>query len=176
MFVYGLSETIPGETYRMSHVTFNPQEPHSRWRNIVLATAVAGTLDIIAAMLLVTSRGGNPVNAIAAVASGIYGREAFSGAVWYVVLGLALHYLIMATFVVVFDGVQGSRKDRFRANLACNALGAGVAIYLVMNLLVIPLSNAPFKPQSGAAEIAILILIHIACVGVPISSIWQVRQ
>jgi uncharacterized membrane protein YagU involved in acid resistance len=44
----------------------------------------------------------------------------------------------------------------------------GIVVYLVMNLVVIPMSNMPPRPTTLSGSIR-QILIHMVCVGLPIS-------
>lgn len=47
----------------------------------------------------------------------------------------------------------------------------GVAVYAVMNLVVVPLSAFPTKLSLSPSALAIGLSVHIVCIGVPIALI-----
>jgi hypothetical protein len=128
---------------------------------------VAGALDITAACTLYWFRGVGPVRILQSVASGLLGADAFTGGALTAGLGLLLHFVIAFGATTVY--VAASRKLSFlvRRPLIAGAL-YGVAVYLFMHFVVLPLSavaKRPFNP--GLA--AIMVVIHIVCVGLPIA-------
>ena len=71
---------------------------------IVITGLLAGTLDILAAVIRYTIRTGNsPVRLLEFIASAVFGREeAFSGNAMMGIWGLFFHYLIAFTWTIVF--------------------------------------------------------------------------
>ena len=64
---------------------------------------VAGTLDISYAILFSYFRAGiSPTRILQSVASGLLGRDAYTGGLPIAALGLALHFLIAFTATAVF--------------------------------------------------------------------------
>jgi hypothetical protein len=124
---------------------------------------VAGAFDLIAAF--VTFGWGIP----RAIASGLLGARAFEGgtAVW--ILGVFLQFFIAVSAAAIY--CLSSRKLRFlRDHFLVCGLFYGVAIYLVMNLIVLPLSAVPFKV--GPFTVAAMrqgLLVHMLIIGLPIS-------
>jgi ABC-type antimicrobial peptide transport system permease subunit len=45
----------------------------------------------------------------------------------------------------------------------------GILVYLVMNLIVLPLSAIYFKPVYSPAAVVTGLIIHMLCVGLPIA-------
>lgn len=142
---------------------------------IAWGTLIAGTLDICAAMLTWLLRGVSPGRVLQSVAAGLVGRDSFSGGVATAALGLLLHFTIMSGIVTVF--VLASRHWRMliaRTLPAAIARGIayGVAVYLIMTYVVVPLSASPGRAPSLSQFIQ-GVTVHILCVGVPIALITR---
>ena len=131
---------------------------------------IAGTLDICAAFLTAWLRAGvRPVRLLQFVASGLIGAAAFNGGVKTEILGLALHFLIATVATVVFYFL--SRKWLFLIERPIHfGLLYGVAVYLFMNFVVLPLSSIAQRPMTLSGFI-IGILTIMFCVGLPIALI-----
>ena len=131
---------------------------------------IAGTLDICAAFLYAWLRGGvSPIRVLHAVASGLLGAAAFQGGGKTAVLGLALHFLIATIWTAVF--YFASRRLLFLIERPVTfGLLYGVAVYLFMNFVVLPLSNVAGRPSPISARL-INMLIIMFCVGLPIALI-----
>ena len=128
---------------------------------IVLAGLIAGTLDITAAILFYGPR--VPVRILQSVATGVLGRAAFSGGASTAVLGLGLHFLIATGAAAVYY-LASRRIALLREQPLLAGPLYGIAVYLFMNRVVIPLSAA--RPQPLTLKMA---AIHVACVGLPIA-------
>jgi hypothetical protein len=137
---------------------------------IIAAWLLAGTLDITAAVLYYLGPSSTrAARMLRGIASGVLGARAFDGGAATALLGLALHYLIALIWTVVFV-VAFRRLGALRRHLVLTGVAYGVIVWLVMNLVVLPLSNvsrAPFDLR--AAVIAAIILI--LCIGLPISQV-----
>jgi uncharacterized membrane protein YagU involved in acid resistance len=80
---------------------------------------------------------------------------------------MALHFLIAFTAATVF--YAASRALTFMTSRPVLAgVSYGVAVYLFMYWIVMPLSNLHRRPFSASATV-IAILTHMVCVGLPIS-------
>ncbi|MGN7885356.1 DUF1440 domain-containing protein [Dyadobacter endophyticus] len=141
-------------------------------RNTVLsATLVAGTLDILAAFLVyaVILEKTSPARILMSIASGIFGKAAYSGGTPMIISGLLLHFLIAFIFSVFYYLIYPHLAFLHRRKLVSGIL-YGIFIWLVMNLGVLP---AVFKgmplPDPGAALLGIAIVI--VAVGIPIAYI-----
>ena len=131
---------------------------------------IAGTLDICAAFLAAWLRAGvGPVRVLHFVASGLIGAAAFNGGAKTAILGLALHFLIATAATVVF--YVASRKFLFLIEHPINfGLLYGIAVYLFMNFVVLPLSAVARRPMTLSGFI-IGILTIMFCIGLPIALI-----
>ena len=131
---------------------------------------IAGTLDICAAFLYAWLRAGvGPIRVLHSVASGLLGAAAFQGGGKTAVLGIALHFLIATVATAVF--YFASRRLLFLIERpVIFGLLYGVAVYLFMNFVVLPLSNVALRPSPISVRL-INMLIIMFCVGLPIALI-----
>jgi hypothetical protein len=132
-------------------------------RRILLATAIAGTLDIGMAAIE-TARAGKPVaGMLRGLASGPFPPATDWGA-GGALLGLGVHYAIMAVMAAVFLIARDRIAIVRRHTILC-ALAYGVILWLVMYGLVLPLRfGAPF-PSPKPVAIAKQLFAHVVLVG-----------
>ncbi|MCU1305451.1 MAG: hypothetical protein JWN45_146 [Acidobacteriaceae bacterium] len=126
----------------------------------------AGILDITAAFVTWAPRGISPVRVLQGIARGALGPKAFQGGWKTAALGLAVHFLVAYTATAVF--YLASRRFTFLTRLAISSgVLYGIAVYLFMYFVVMPLAS--LKPVLTPSAIAVAVLTHIFCVGLPIS-------
>jgi hypothetical protein len=140
-------------------------------KTILLAGFVAGTLDILAAFLVyaVVLAKTTPVKILQSIASGVFGKQAFEGGINTAAYGLVFHYIIATcwalAYFLIYPYVSFLRNQKIIAGLLY-----GVFVWLIMNLVVLPLSRvspAAFRWDGVLIGVVILML----CVGLPISLI-----
>ena len=129
---------------------------------ILVGGLVAGSLDAISAFL--TYGWGVP----RAIAAGLLGKEALHGGLGIWILGLFLHYFIAYTAATIY--CLASLKLEFLKPhfLVCGTF-YGMAVFLVMTLIVLPLSA---RHSVGPYQLHSLIqglLVHMYLIGVPIA-------
>jgi uncharacterized membrane protein YagU involved in acid resistance len=133
---------------------------------IFWAGLLCGVLDITAAFVTWGLKGIMPVRILQGIAAGLLGLKSFDGGTPTAALGLAFHFLIAFTAAAVF--YAASRKIYFLIEHAVLAgVLYGVAVYVVMYQVVLPLSN--FHPTHTVSSTVVAICTHIVCVGLPIS-------
>jgi uncharacterized membrane protein YagU involved in acid resistance len=128
---------------------------------------LCGMLDALAATLSFRLRGVPPQRVWQNVASGLLGASAFQKGRKSAAIGLALHFTIALGAAGVFCLAATFVPLVLRSPIIAGAL-YGVAVFLAMNLIVLPLSAMPKRP-SNAAVFVTQIIIHILFVGLPIS-------
>jgi hypothetical protein len=133
---------------------------------IIVGGVAAGTCDILAALAFNWARV-PPVRVLQYIASGLLGPAAFDGGAGTAVLGLGLHFLIASGAAAGYYAASRLWPLLLRRPVTCG-LAYGVAVYLVMNLIVLPLSQATVR-RGSSMSIAIMIGIHMLCVGLPIA-------
>lgn len=129
---------------------------------------LAGSIDILAACLnAYLVRGTSPVIVLRFIASGAFGKAAFTGGWEMPLTGLLFHFVIAYSFTALFFVLYPYIKMMSK-NVVATAIVYGIFVYLVMNLLVLPLTRIPKIPfQLGKALIPIAILI--VAIGLPLS-------
>ena len=83
------------------------------------------------------------------IASGLLGAQAFQGGNATAALGLALHYLIAFVWTIVFYMLAKNIRVLTRWPLIVGPL-YGTFVWLVMNLVVLPLSHVHAPPAASA--------------------------
>ena len=137
-------------------------------RAIVAGIFAVAVLDILEPIVYYgLSRGTAPIRIFQSVASGVLGRASYDGGIGSAILGAALHLFISAVVVTVY----WLASRRLRALVERPLLGGviyGLAVYIVMNFAVIPLSAI-----GGGLRVPPLpallngIFAHVVCVGPP---------
>ena len=135
---------------------------------IVVGGASAGILDMTSAFI---TFGPNMPRGIAA---GLIGRQAaINGGIGTWILGLFLHYFIAFSAAAVY--CLASRKLTFlKDHFVVCGLFYGIAVFLVMNLVVLPLSARHFAGPYQLRGLIEGLLAHMVIIGLPISfSLWK---
>jgi hypothetical protein len=129
---------------------------------IFVGGLIAGALDLTAAFLIYGW--GTP----RAIAGGLLGPTAMHGGSGTYVLGVLLHFFIACSAAAIY--YAASRVLRFMTEYAvvCGVF-YGIAVFLVMNLIVLPLSALHAKGPYRLAGLIQGLLIHMICIGLPIA-------
>lgn len=135
----------------------------------VLCTGwLVGSLDIAAALLhYVIVTGNDAAIVLQYIASSIYGNEAFAGGEKMLVAGFVIHFGIAFFFTMLFFIIYPFVKLQARNPMITGIL-YGCFIWIVMNLLVLPLTRV----DQGTFELLTVltgILILIIAIGIPLS-------
>jgi hypothetical protein len=134
---------------------------------ILVGGLIAGGLDLICAFI---SYGARVPKVIAA---GLLGRQAIQGGAGTYVLGIVLQFFIATSAAAVY--YMASRKLAFlREHFFVCGLFYGIAVFLVMNLIIVPLSALHGGGPFQLAGLIQGLLIHMFFIGLPISI--SVRQ
>ncbi len=139
------------------------------FRAIGLAGLVAGILDITSAFVLSYPKGIGPIRVLQGVAAGLLGREsAINGGMASAGLGLAIHFFIAFVAASVF--YLASRNVAWLTQQAViSGLLYGIAIYLVMYWIVMPLAYPVVHPSISRDVTAVF--VHMFLIGLPIALI-----
>jgi hypothetical protein len=139
---------------------------------VLVGGVAVAILDGIAATIDFRMRGVSFTRLWQGVASGALGPKSFQLGPTSALLGLFFHTLIATTSALVFN-IAARFAPLLVAHYIASGVTYGIIVFLVMNLAVIPLSAMPPRPFSLAITIR-QILVHIFCVGLPISfaSYW----
>lgn len=148
--------------------------PPLRLGPVLAAALVAGSLDLAYIATFWHLRAAVPPSAIAqSVAAGWLGRDAaLAGGAPTVTLGLATHYAIVFAMALA-PALLAPRVPRLLARPLRSGLAYGVVLYLLMNVVVAPLSAADAPLPRLEWMQASHLLAHLLLVGVP--CVWAAR-
>jgi hypothetical protein len=137
---------------------------------IITTGLIAGFLDALAAVAVYMIRGGdNPIAIFNFIASGIFGKKAFTGGVIMAIAGLMFHLVIATIWSIIFFKAYSQFKWVSKS-WKFSGLVYGIIVWVGMNLVVVPLSNAP-KLTHTISSIVIGIVVLIFCIGLPIAAL-----
>jgi len=148
-----------------------PRTSASAAKTILLSGFIAGTMDMLAAILVysVVMQKVTAVQILHGIAAGVFGKNTVGNSTTMAFIGLGFHYIIAFCFAIgyflVYPHVPFLRKQKIISGLLY-----GIFVWAVMNLFVVPMSNAnhgPFAWPSAIRAAAILMI----CIGLPISLI-----
>jgi hypothetical protein len=158
-------------------MNFTAGEEAPMLRPVLVATLIAGTLDILSAFLFAGLAGVTPVGVLRYVASGPFG-EAPTATPGWAAIGLAVHFAIMAcmagAYMLVAPRVPALLRHPVLAGLAYGAL-----LWLIMYFLVKPLRWPDAPLPHTAYAIANQLFSHCILVGLPIALVttrWFGRE
>lgn len=146
----------------------------SEGRALLWGTLIVGTADILDAFVFFGLRGIRPTRILQGIASGILGRDAFSGGGATIALGAVLHYFIAFAIIYVFLRASRGLPELARRPWLYGPV-YGLIVYAVMNYVVIPLSLVTVRPKP-LAVLANGLLIHMLGVGLPTALITRARR
>lgn len=116
----------------------------SPWLTVALAGLLAGAFDITFAFIFYSRQGANPALILRGIASGVLGPGAFTLGTWTIALGAALHFFTSVCAALVFYFASRRLAVLTRRPLLCGA-AFGVAMYIAMHFIVLPLSRVHFR-------------------------------
>jgi hypothetical protein len=131
---------------------------------IVSAGLVVGILDITSAFIIWSLKGVTLTRGLQWMATPLVGQESFQGGLATAALGLAIHFF--TAFVVTTVFYLASRNFIFLTQHAVvSGLLYGIAVYLFMYWLVLPLAFAKFRHSISNDVTAVI--VHMILIGLP---------
>ena len=133
---------------------------------IAIATAIAGTLDILFAMILTVALGRAIPNMLRYVASGPFPAATDMGTAG-ALLGLLVHFALMAIMAAAYMWFASQRPELNAKPIQWGVI-YGLVTYVLMNWIIVPLRfDTPLPPKP--LSIATQLFAHIVLVGIPIA-------
>lgn len=137
-------------------------------RAIVWSGLIAGALDLGYVGVFVTLQGGSPVRMLQGIAAALVGPAARNPVDWgYAFVGLALHFAVAYAAAAVFCTAARFRPYLLRQPGIVGPI-YGAAFWLLMQLVVLPMTHTPPKSFPPANWEPVFIA-HLVCVGLPIA-------
>ena len=151
----------------MSTITSTfPASRNSLLRLSVIAGLMLGTVDVIFQHWFIFSvLAKTPLIVVYQfIASGALGESAFAGGIATALLGVLFHFI----FSIVLAGffiLSADRIPLLRRYVIPGSLLYGFGVFIVMNMIVIPLSAAPPLPTPTTSELIVNSTGHILIFG-----------
>lgn len=146
------------------------------------AGVLVGVLDGLFAIALYVGalKATNPVRLFQSIAGAVLGPESFQGGMASAGLGLILHFTVAHGWsAVYFLALRTSsllrRLVAAPARAAVAGMAYGVLVWLVMDLVVIPMTRTRPTPVTARSFLYVLIA-HMFVVGLPIAMIIRPRH
>ena len=135
---------------------------------VLVGGGVAGALDIAYAIGFAAWRGMPPETLLQLVASGLLGSAAYDGGTATAVLGLLLHFAIALSAAAVFYAAA-RRWSVLRRHALLAGPAFGLAMFAVMNVIVLPLSAYPHPVRFSLLGTGTNLASHLFLFGLPIA-------
>ena len=147
---------------------------NSLLRPIALGGLIIGTVQLIIQEWIVFSLvQGNPfISVLQYISSAVMGNAAFEGGIATALLGVLLHFLVSFVVAGVFI-LSADRIPFLRRYAIASALLYGFGVFIVMNLIVLPLSAAPPIPAPTTPQLIEMVIEHILVIGLPLGILVQ---
>ncbi len=137
-------------------------------KQIFFTGLLVGTLDITAASIqFFIKTGKGPGTILKFVASGLFGKEAFTGGIPMIIAGLIIHFMIAMTFTLLF-ALLIKNIALLCENRLVTGLFYGAFVWAVMNLVVWPIIKVPPRIPNLSRDLQ-AIGILIVCIGLPLA-------
>ena len=157
--------------HTITNTSFNIR--NSNLRPIALGGMMVGLLHLIIQDGLVFSLLGQQpfILVMQYTASGAMGNAAFAGGLATALLGLIFHFLISFVVTGVFI-LSADRISLLRRNVIFGSLVYGVGVFVVLYVVILPLSAAPPVPLQ-TMDVIELIIEHVLVIGLPLGLFVQ---
>ena len=139
------------------------------WKVIAGATLLVGVLDLSDAFIFYALRGIPPIRILQGIAGGIYGRAALGMGHRAALIGLLCHFFIAFSATTVF--LLTSRKLPLGRHPWIYGSLFGIALYIVMNYVVLPLSKIGLRPTPPLVPLINGVAALVFCIGIPLAFI-----
>lgn len=139
-----------------------------KWWALLVGGSIAGALDLLFAISFAAYNGTAPMELLQTVASGALGEAAFTGGALAAALGLLLHFLLSYAWAGVFL-LAAMRVPALVRRPLVSGIVFGIVVFLMMRLVVLPLSAFPFPVKFRPLASALDLLSHMFFFGAPIA-------
>lgn len=144
-------------------------QPNALLRLSMVGGLIIGIAHTISYHWLISSvLGGYPLMSVYQyIASGALGEVAFAGGIATALLGVLFHFIV-SFFVSSVFVLSASRIFLLRRYPVVGSLLYGLGVFIVMSMIVIPLSATPPLPAPTTSQLILIIFDHILVIGLPL--------
>jgi len=136
---------------------------------ILITGFIAGTMDITGACISAYLTAGlSPFFVLQYVASGLLGKESFSGGIPTAALGLLIHYVIAYSWTLLFF-LAYPKLSFLSANKIVIGILYGAFVWVMMNQVILRIAGMVPPASFNVVRAATAMVILMICIGLPIS-------
>lgn len=140
----------------------------NKTKAIVVGGLAGGTGDLLFAITWAGINGMAPQKLLQVIASGWFGQAAFHGGWNTAAIGIASHFGIALVVAALFSALATRMPVLLQRPLLAG-IALGIATFLVMRLVVLPLSAFPFPVKMFTVGAGLDLLSHMFLFGTPIA-------
>ena len=146
--------------------TTAPTTRNSLLRLSMIAGLICGTVDVIIYHWFFQNvLGGVPlISLYQYIASGALGESSFAGGIATALLGILFHFIFSILIAGVFI-LSVNRIPLLQRHIIPGSLLYGVGVFIVMNMIVTPLSATPPLPAPTTPRVIVEVTDHILIFG-----------
>ncbi|MBF7091525.1 DUF1440 domain-containing protein [Flavobacterium sp. ALJ2] len=146
----------------------------SKVGTVLLSGLIAGILDIIISILIyaVILQNTTATKILQSIASGIFKQDAYSGDPKMTFYGLVFHFIIAISFALFYFIIY-PYIPFIKNNVIISGIVYGIFVWIIMNLVVLPIVFPILPAKSLDFPLLLSILILIFCIGIPIAYITK---
>lgn len=138
------------------------------WKQIAIATLIAGILDLSAASLQVYITAGlTPDVVLRYIASGVFGKAAAAGTWPYLLFGLLVHFFIVFMCALTYFRLY-PRLPWLHKTIFPGAVLIALTAWTITTRIIIPLSKINPPPFHWEKALLAMVILFV-CVGLPIA-------
>ncbi|WP_093220881.1 hypothetical protein [Sphingomonas sp. NFR15] len=149
-----------------------PYTQSGTWRGLVLATAVSGTLLLLAGFAGAIWSGGSPLAMLTHIASGVIGDAAWRGPVIGPLLGLLVHFVLIGVIVNLYV-IAVVRVPALSRRWRLGGVVFGALAWMVLAVIASPRDWPPAFLALTSREAGVQILLHILLLGLPSAALLR---
>lgn len=145
-------------------------------RGLVLATAVSGTLLLLAGFVGAVWSGGSPLALLTGIASDVIGDAAWRGVATGPLLGLLLHFIVIGVLTDLYS-ILSIRLPALNRHWRISAAALGFATWVARSLIASQREWPPAFVALTPRDVVIQVLLHSLLFGVPVALLtrWAAR-
>ena len=140
----------------------------NKTKAIVVGGLAGGAGDLLFAVTWAGINGMAPQKLLQVIASGWFGQAAFDGGWNTAAIGIASHFGIALVVAALFSALATRMPVLLERPLVAG-IALGIATFLVMRLVVLPLSAFPFPVKMFTVGAGLDLLSHMFLFGTPIA-------
>ncbi|AOH86168.1 hypothetical protein AWL63_21625 [Sphingomonas panacis] len=152
--------------------------PYTRsgtWRGLVLATAVSGTLLLLAGFAGAIWSGGSPLAMLTSTASSVIGDAAWRAPVIGPLLGLLVHFVLIGVIVDLYV-IVAIRMPALVRHWRIAGVLFGILAWVLRTVIASPRDWPPAFLNLTLREAFVQMLLHILLLGLPTAMLTRLAN